>query len=92
MESIVLTAQKPSPDFVNEVLTRLPPDTLCDSKLERLTHAFGYNQVFTGGGDGAVGSDPAVKRYRALNNRGYIFFPPSPPPTGPGITTRGCFE
>src|SRR5215217_1609019 len=46
LESIVLPAQKPHPDFVQEVLTRLPPDSrsrdiLCDSKLERLTHAFG---------------------------------------------------
>src|SRR5258708_10839430 len=46
LESIVLNTQKLNPDFVKEVLSRLPPDMgssgiLCDSKLERLTHAFG---------------------------------------------------
>lgn len=46
LESIVLNPQKPNLDFASEVLLRLTPDprsngVLCDSKLERLTHAFG---------------------------------------------------
>jgi alkyldihydroxyacetonephosphate synthase len=46
LESIVLNAQKPNPDFANDILSRLTSDArssdiLCDSKLERLTHAFG---------------------------------------------------
>jgi len=46
LESIVLQAQRPNPDFANEVLSQLTVDKpssgiLCDSKLERLAHAFG---------------------------------------------------
>lgn len=46
LETIALNAQKSHPDFAREVCTRLTPDPrisgiLGDSKLERLTHAFG---------------------------------------------------
>src|SRR4051794_25782697 len=38
LESIVLNVQRPNPDFANEAQSN---GILCDSKLERLTHAFG---------------------------------------------------